>query len=101
MHEDRTPAEHQEEHKRRATFGARLIVALILLVLFLWFVASNSRRVRVEFFFAETLVALYWVFLACALVGALVAYLLGRPGRRNTRKYIRELERRVHERDES
>lgn len=73
----------------------RLVVGLVLLVLFVIFVSSNSDSVQVDFIFFETRTPLVWVFLVCALVGGLVAYLLGRSGRRATRKYIRELERRV------
>jgi membrane protein YqaA with SNARE-associated domain len=47
--------------------------------------------------FGDARVRLIWVFLACALIGGMVAYLLGRSGRRANRKYIRELERRVAE----
>ncbi len=77
----------------------RLIVGLVLVALFLLFIASNSDPVNVSFVFADAEVPLIWVFLACALIGALVTYLLGRAGRRNTKRYIRELERRVGERD--
>lgn len=85
------------ERKRRNAMIARLAVGLILLVLFVVFVSLNSHSVRVHFIFTETLTPLVWVFLICALVGAVVAFLLGRPGRRASRKYIKELERRLQE----
>jgi uncharacterized integral membrane protein len=76
----------------------KVIVALVLLILFIIFVAGNSREVTVDLVFATAQVRLIWVFLGCALIGALIAFLLGRPGRRNTRKYIHELERRLGDR---
>ena len=83
------------ERKRRNAMIARLVVGLILLVLFVVFVSLNSHSVRVHFIFVETDTPLVWVFLICALVGALVAFLLGRSGRRSSRKYIKELEHRL------
>jgi len=83
------------ERKRRNATIARLIVGLVLLVLFVIFVSLNSDSVPVHFIFVETSTPLVWVFLVCALIGALVAFLLGRAGRRSSRKYIKELERRL------
>jgi uncharacterized integral membrane protein len=94
MREDR-PEQHEEAHAERRTLAIRLIIGLVVVVLFLLFIASNSHTVLVSFVFFDTRVQLIWVFLACALIGALVGYLLGRTGRRNTKRYIRELERRV------
>ena len=89
------PQRPQEEQRERRNVAARIIVGLIVVVLFLLFIAANSDPVRISFVFFDTDVPLIWVFLACALIGALVAYLLGRPGRRATKKYIKELERRI------
>ena len=83
------------QRKRRNSLIARLVVGLTLLVLFVIFVSLNSDSVPVHFIFVETRTPLVWVFLICALIGGLVAYLLGRPGRRASRKYIKELERRL------
>jgi uncharacterized integral membrane protein len=76
----------------------RLVLGLTLLILFVIFVSLNSDEVSVHFIFTETRTPLAWVFLVCALVGGLVAYLLGRQGRRSTRKYIKELERKLEQR---
>jgi uncharacterized integral membrane protein len=90
------PSEWQvAERKRRNAMIARLILGLVLLVLFVIFVSLNSDSVPVHFIFVETSTPLVWVFLVCALIGALVAFLLGRSGRRSSRKYIKELERRL------
>jgi uncharacterized integral membrane protein len=87
-----------KERRRRNANVVRLVLGLILLVLFILFVSSNSREVQVDFVFFETQASLVLVFLICALVGAIVAFLLGRSGRRAHRKYIKELERRLDER---
>jgi uncharacterized integral membrane protein len=76
----------------------RLVLGVALLVLFVIFVTQNSDEIEVQFLAMETRTPLAWVFLVCALVGGLVAYLLGRQGRRSSRKYIKELERRLEER---
>lgn len=83
------------QRKRRNALVVRLVLGLILLVLFVIFVSLNSESVQVDFIFFETRTPLVWVFLICALVGGLVAFLLGRSGRRASRKYIKELERRI------
>ena len=92
------PAPAPKGRDRRAI--VKVVIGLILVILFIIFVDGNSREVTVDLVFTSATVGLIWVFVACALIGALVAYLLGRPGRRNTKKYIKELERRLAERDE-
>jgi uncharacterized integral membrane protein len=86
------------EPRRDTGTVMKLIVALALVILFIVFVAGNSQEVPVNLVFTTASIRLIWVFVGCALIGAIVGYLLGRPGRRNTRKYIRELERRLEER---
>jgi uncharacterized integral membrane protein len=83
------------ERRRRTALAVRLVLGGILLVLFVIFVSLNSDSVPVHFVFFETRTPLVWVFLICALIGGLVAFLLGRSGRRASRKYIKELERRL------
>lgn len=85
------------DRKHRNALFVRVILGILILVLFVIFVSLNSDSVAVHFIFTETRTPLVWVFLICALVGALVAFLLGRPGRRASRKYIKELERRLDE----
>lgn len=71
----------------------RLVVGLIVLIVFVIFVAQNSASVPIGLLWVDVRAPLIVVFLGCALVGALLAYLFGRPYRRTMRKYIRELER--------
>jgi uncharacterized integral membrane protein len=77
----------------------KVVVALALIVLFIMFIAWNTDPTTVNFVFFEVRTELIWVFLGCALFGALVAYLMGRGGRRANRRYINELERRLKERE--
>jgi uncharacterized integral membrane protein len=81
--------------QRDRVIVVKVIIGLVILILFIVFVAQNSQPVTVNFVFGDTRVRLIWVFVACALIGGLIAYLLGRPGRRASRRYIRELERRL------
>jgi uncharacterized integral membrane protein len=85
------PRGHAPHPERART--AKIVLGLILLILLLIFVIQNSKAVRVHLVFTEVQVALVWVFLACALLGAAIALLLGRPYRRAMKKYVRELER--------
>lgn len=71
----------------------KLAIGLLILIVFVIFVAQNSAEVPIGFLWADVRAPLIIVFLGCALVGALLAYLFGRPHRRTMRKYIRELER--------
>lgn len=66
--------------ERRAI--AKIAVGLVLLVLFIIFVIQNARPVQVDFVFFSAQIRLIWVFLACALIGALVTWLVGRQRRR-------------------
>lgn len=82
----------QLDARRRATI-AKVIAAVVLLVLFLIFVIQNSEPVPVSFIFTDASIPLVWVFLGCAIFGGIIAYLVGRPGRRAMRHYIKDLER--------
>jgi len=94
-----TDGRQEEARRERQAKMVRVVVGLILAVLFLLFISFNAQPVTVSFVFVDAEIGLIWVFLACALIGALIVYLLGRPGRRATRKYIQELERRIGDQD--
>jgi uncharacterized integral membrane protein len=91
------PARPVESPRRDSATIVKVVVGLILAILFIVFVAQNSKPVTVNFVFGDARVRLIWVFVACALIGGIVAFLLGRSGRRTNRRYIKELERRVAE----
>ncbi len=73
--------------------AVKVVVALALIVLFVLFIVQNADPVEVNFVFVRSEVRLIWVFLACAVIGGIVAWLIGRPRRRATRKLLREYER--------
>src|SRR5687768_9047678 len=68
-------------------------LGFFLLVVFILFVIQNSDPVRVNFVFFRAQIRLIWVFLACAVIGGLIAWLIGRPRRRAMKRLVEELER--------
>ena len=99
MHDDQPgPSREPERSAVDRRWIGRLIVGLSLVVIFLLFISGNSQPVNIDFVFFNTDVPLIWVFLLCALIGGLIAYLLARPGRQAQRRYIKELERQARER---
>jgi uncharacterized integral membrane protein len=73
-------------------------VGLFLLVIFILFIIQNSDPVRVNFVFFRANIRLIWVFLGCAVIGGVIAWLVGRPRRRAMRRLIEELERQRRDR---
>ena len=86
------PAGRQLEREDRTTL-IKVIVALIIVILFVLFIIRNSARVNVDFVFVSKQIRLVWVFLSCAIIGGIVAWLIGRPRRKAQRRLIEELER--------
>jgi uncharacterized integral membrane protein len=66
---------------------------LFLLVVFILFIIQNSDPVLVNFVFFRANIRLIWVFLGCAVIGGLIAWLVGRPRRRAMKRLVEELER--------
>jgi uncharacterized integral membrane protein len=60
----------------------RLIVALVVAALLVIFAVQNTRDVRVSFLFFHWDARVIYVIIVSALLGMLVAYLLGRRRRR-------------------
>ena len=77
----------------------KIALGLLLVILFVLFIIQNSKRVEVDFVFFQKRIRLVWVFLACAVLGAVAAWLIGRPRRRAQRRLIEELERQRREND--
>ena len=97
MHERNEPQdpagpERRLDREDRAT-ALKVGLGLLLVILFVLFIIQNSNPVVVNFVFAKGRIRLVWVFLACALIGALIAWLVGRPRRRAQKRLIEELER--------
>ena len=74
--------EHQraQDRARRGRF-VKVLIALVLIVLFIVFVTSNAKETKVSFVFFKSDIALIWVMFGCAVVGGIVGYLIGKPGR--------------------
>ncbi len=79
------------DRERRRRVGMLLVAVGIVLLLAI-FVVRNSQRVPVDFVFFTREARLIWVMVACAALGGIVGYLVGRPPRR--------LRRRIRDRDE-
>lgn len=77
---------------------AKVAVGLFLLVLFVLFVIQNADPVLVNFVFFKAQIRLIWVFVGCAIIGGIIAWLIGRPRRRAMRRLIQELDRQRRER---
>jgi uncharacterized integral membrane protein len=60
---------------------AKVLVALAIVVILIIFIVSNSQPVPVDFVFVTRRPRLIWVMFACAVLGGLVGYLIGRPGK--------------------
>jgi uncharacterized integral membrane protein len=59
----------------------KILVALAILVILIIFVIANSSPVKVNFVVLTRHPRLIWVMIACAVLGGIVGYLIGRPGR--------------------
>lgn len=93
------PVPERRLDKEQRTAALKVTVGVVIAVLFLLFVVQNWERVPVNFVFFEKRLPLVGVFLACALIGAVVAWLVGRPRRRAMKRLVEELERRQKEND--
>ena len=81
----RTQAELDREHRQlqraRQARIAKLLVALFLAVVLVIFIVANSKRVPIDYVFVESEARLIWIMLFCSVVGGIVGFLIGRPGR--------------------
>jgi uncharacterized integral membrane protein len=69
------------EESRRLTKGEiRWIIGGVLAILFGVFIAQNAREVKIDFVFFSANVRLIWLFLICAVIGAVLDRLLQRRG---------------------
>ena len=81
--ESRADQEHLRElQKARQARLAKLLAALIIAVLLIIFILSNSRAVPISFVFFTGRQRLIWVMFFCAVLGGVIGYLVGKPGRR-------------------
>ncbi len=82
-------AREDQEHlralqKERQARVAKVVVALAIAVILMLFIIFNSKASRVSFVFFTGHPPLIWVMFACAVLGGILGYLVGRPGRQVT-----------------
>lgn len=74
--------EHLRELQRaRQARVAKVVVALAIVVILVIFIISNSQPTPVDFVFVTRRPRLIWVMFTCTVLGGLVGYLIGRPGK--------------------
>ena len=78
---------HQEEARQREfdrARRARVVKALViagLAILLIIFVTTNTRSTRVSFVLFSATFPLIWVIVGCTLVGGVIGFLIGKPGK--------------------
>jgi len=82
------PAEHERQlHRARQSRIAKMLVALFLVVILVVFTVQNSKPTRIDYVFFHRETRLIWIMLTCAVIGGIVGFLIGRPGKqRRSRK---------------
>jgi uncharacterized integral membrane protein len=93
------PAPERRLDREQRTAALKIGIGLFLVIIFVLFIIQNSEGVEVNFVFFKRRPPLIWVFLACALIGSIVTWLVGRPRRRAMRRLVEELERQRREND--
>ena len=75
-------ADHERSLQRaRQARVAKLLVALFIAVILIVFIVQNSARTRIDYVFFHRNTRLIWIMLTCAVLGGVVGYLVGRPGK--------------------
>ena len=77
--EDRDRMQQLQRH--RQTRAAKTVVVLGLLLILVLFIVWNAHKVDVSFVFGTAEVGLIWVMLVCAVLGGIIGFIVGRPGR--------------------
>jgi uncharacterized integral membrane protein len=79
-----TPTSGAQKRQRKDI--ARIVAALIIVIVLVAFVVKNSEKVNVSFVFFSASVRLIWVLLVTAILGALADRLLLWRRRKNRRE---------------
>ena len=79
IREDEDRMRQLARHRQtRAAKGILLIGILLILILF---IVWNAHGVTFSFVFGDAEIGLIWIMLACAILGGIVGFIIGRPGR--------------------
>ena len=80
--EQRADQEHSHQLQReRQARVAKAVVGLFILGVLIAFIVANGHSVKVNFVFVTRQPPLIWVMFSCAVLGGILGYLVGRPGR--------------------
>jgi uncharacterized integral membrane protein len=71
-------AARARRRRRLLRTGGIAVVGVLVLI----FVLDNAQSVQVRFWGVHSHPRLIWLIVACLLIGGVVGYLIGRPGRR-------------------
>jgi uncharacterized integral membrane protein len=71
----------RELQRARQGKVVKVLVVLAIVVIFMVFIISNDDPARVSFVFFTRRPPLIWVMFGCALIGGMIGYLIGRPGK--------------------
>ncbi len=71
---------HQLQRERQARV-AKAVVALFILGVLIAFIVANGQAVKVNFVFVTRHPPLIWVMFSCSVLGGILGYLVGRPGK--------------------
>jgi uncharacterized integral membrane protein len=85
-HDPTGPGSSSDADRARRERLVKVLIGVLLVVLLVVFVSTNLDRTEVQFVFFSANIALIWVMLACALIGGVVGYLIGKPGRQIGRR---------------
>ena len=59
----------------------KTLVVLALAIVLIVFILTNSQAVDVNFVFVKRKPPLIWVMFGCAVLGGILGYIIGRPGK--------------------
>jgi uncharacterized integral membrane protein len=74
--------EHSRQLQReRQARVAKVLVGLFILGILIAFIVANGHSVKVNFVFVTRKPPLIWVMFSCAVLGGILGYLVGKPGK--------------------
>jgi uncharacterized integral membrane protein len=89
------PLSSDDADRARRDRLVKVLIGVLLIVLLVVFVSTNLDRTQVQFVFFSANVALIWVMLGCALIGGIIGFLIGRPGKQIGRRGSGERSKRT------